>query len=314
MPESYVIEHVEFRPPIWGIPQTERAESIGYANLGRKFYVHGSLGVDINDSEGLLKDFPLLTITNALSRCTASANDIIEVLYYPSAGAVGEVWPININKRGVKLIGGTGEDWADAVRILRPPVGSAVTVPCIVVNADEVEIAGLWIEGLAVGGSTAGGIELGTTASFAKTHIHHCNFGWQTPLQDGIRAYAGFDCPSLLIHDNVFNDKITRDGVRLSQNATRGLIYNNIFRFVAGVGIHLQALCTDVYAIFGNVFRVADGLAGQAITCNINSLGCMIYDNKAMEGKVAFANIPWVDAGANHWANNMSNILLVNPA
>jgi hypothetical protein len=40
----------------------------------------------------------------------------------------------------------------------------------------------------------------------------------------------------------------------------------------------------------------------------------MIYNNVAMQGKVAFANIPWVDAGANHWANNMSNILLVNPA
>jgi len=314
MPDSYVIEHTEYRPPIWGIPQTDRAESIGYANLGRKFYVHGTLGNDTNDSEGLFVDFPLLTITNALSRCTASANDIIEVLYYPSAGATGEVWPININKRGVKLIGGTGEDWADGVRILRPPVGTGVDVATVVVNADDVEIAGLWIEGLAAGGSTAGGIELGTTASFAKTHIHHCNFGWQTALQDGIVGLAGFDVPSLLVHDCVFNDKITRDGIRLSQNATRGLIYNNIFRNVGGVGINLAALCTDIYAIFGNVFAVADSAPGEAINCNAASLGCMIYDNKAMEGKVAFANIPWVDAGANHWANNMSNILLVNPA
>lgn len=316
MPDSYALAFQESRSPVWGVPQTAREENINYGNLGRTFYVHGTLGADINESEGLDLDFPLRTITNALSRCTASANDVICVLYYPSAGATGEVWPININKRGVKLIGGMGEDWADAVRIIRPPVGTAAGVAPIQVNADEVEIAGLWIEGIAAGGSTTGGIDLGATASFAKTHIHHCNFGWQTALQDGIRGYAGFDLPSLLIHDCVFNSNITRDGVRLSQNATRGMIYNNIFRLVGGVGVHLQALCTDVYAIFGNAFRVADAAPGEAITLNVNATGCMVYNNIAMQGKVAFANIPFVDASAgnNHWANNMSNILLVNPA
>jgi hypothetical protein len=89
-----------------------------------------------------------------------------------------------------------------------------------------------------------------------------------------------------------------------------------MFRLVGGVGVHLQALCTDVYSIDNNMFRVADGGAGEAITLNVNATGCMVFNNLAMQGKVAFANIPYVDASAgnNHWANNMSNILLVNPA
>jgi hypothetical protein len=33
-----------------------------------------------------------------------------------------------------------------------------------------------------------------------------------------------------------------------------------------------------------------------------------------MQGKVAFANIPWLDGGTNNWGLNYSNILAVNPA
>ncbi len=311
MVDMYNIELQPTRDPIWGVPNTGRMENVGYGHLGKTFYVHGLNGSDLNDYDGLSSDFPFKTITYALAHCTALANDVIVVLYYPSAGAVGEVWPININVRGVKLIGGGGEELAETVRILRVPAAAGNVAP-ILVAADDVEIAGLWIE--AQGGSTHGGIEISVSASFAKTHIHHCNFGWQTALQDGIRCPAGFDCPSLNIHDNVFNDNITRDGVRLSQNATRGVIHHNIFRLVAGVGVHFQAGCTDVWAVHDNVFQVADAAPGEAITCVAGSTRCMIFNNLAMEGKVAFANIPWVEAGTNHWANNMSNNLLVNPA
>jgi len=314
MPDQKDLELQDERSPVWGIPQTGRDENISYGHLGRTFYVHGTLGSDINDSEGLQSEFPLRTITNALSRCTASANDVIVVLFYGSTPPTTEVWPININKRGVKLIGGGGEDFMNEVTIIRPPVGTAVGVAPILVAADDVEIAGLWIEGIAAGGSTTGGIEISVSASFSRTHIHHCGFGMQTALQDGIRCPAGFDCPSLRIHDCVFNDKITRDGIRLSQNATRGTIYKNEFRLVGGVGINLQAGCTDIYSIHDNFFRVADSAPGEAINCVAGSTLCMIYNNIAMQGKVAFANIPWVDAGTNNWANNMSNILLVNPA
>ena len=314
MPGDKDLEFQDYRAPIWGIGNTGRERNIGWGHLGRTYYVHGTIGRDSNDYDGLSSEFPFLTITHALSHCVASANDVIVVLFYGSTPPATEVWPININKRGVKLIGGGGEDFMTEVTIIRPPVGTAVGIAPIQVNADDVEIAGLWIEGIAAGGSTTGGIDLGSAASYSRTHIHHCGFGMQTPLLYGIRGFAGFDLPSLLVHDCVFNDKITGDGIRLSQNATRGQIYNNQFRNVGGVGINLQALCTDIYAIHDNVFRVRDAAPGEAINCNAASGLCMIYNNIAMEGKIAFANIPWVEAGTNHWANNMSNILLVNPA
>jgi hypothetical protein len=317
MPDSYVIEHTEYRPPIWGIPQTDRAESIGYAPLGRTFYVHGTLGVDINDSEGLVKDFPLRTITNAISRCTAGANDIIEVLYYPSAGATGEVWPIIIDVEGVKLIGGTGEIFSDTTRLIRPPVASGAACPCIGVNANNVEIAGFWLECQA--GSTASCIQVpgpGATAATYRTIIHHCVFGVQNPAAYGVGNLnaPNLDAVNLDIHDCLFENQISVSAIFIGWNATRGQFHDNIFRKSGNPAISLAVSAATVWGIYNNVFSVVDAGAGEAITCAAGPADCLFFGNLALNSKVAFANIPWTEAGTGHWGNNMSNVLLVNPA
>jgi hypothetical protein len=314
--ESYSLEYLPVRSPVWGIPRTDRMESIGFGNLGRTFYVHGTLGSDSNDYDGLSSDFPFRTITYALARCTALANDVIVVLYYPSAGATGEVWPININKAGVKLIGGTGLMLPDAVRVIRPPVASG-DICAIGVTANDVEIAGLWIELQA--GSTHGCIEVpgpGAAGPTYRTKIHHCVFGGQTAARDGIwnPAAANFDAVNLDVYECVFDTYLTRSGIRIDWNSTRGEFHNNFFRLVAGPGIYLAGTAAAVWRVFDNIFSVPDAAPGEAITTIIGTAGCLFYRNIAMEGKVAFANIPWVEGGTGEWALNYSNILLVNPA
>lgn len=317
MPDMYNIELQPYRPPIWGIPLTGREENLGYGHLGKTFYVHGLNGLNNNaDGNGMSSEFPFLTITYALAQCTALANDVIVVLYYPSAGALGETWPININKRGVRLIGGGGQMLPDATRVLRPPLASG-DICAIGVTADDVEIAGLWVELQA--GSTHGCIEVpgpGAVAATYRTKIHHCVFGGQTPARDGIwnPAAPNLDAVNLDVYECVFDLNLTRSGVRLDWNSTRGEIHHNFFRLAAGPGIYMAATVAAMWRVFNNVFAVPDAVPGEAITTIAGTTGCLFYNNLAMEGKVAFANIPWVEGGTNEWANNMSNILLVNPA
>lgn len=267
---------------------------------GNVFYVD-SAHPDTNDAnDGTDPNAPLHTITHALDHCTANQEDFIIVSNFTNGD---ETWPIAITKGKVHLF----SNWYSkgVGRTITPPGDTAG----LYITGDKVEVAGFEIGG----GGTHGCIEFSTAAQSWGAHIHHNRFGWMTAAQDGIRMTGAVDKVQFLIHDNEFNDKLTRDGIRIEQNSTRSEIWNNVFRFVAGVGINLETLCTDIYAIHDNVFRVNGAVQGDAITCNINSLGCMFWGNQAMHLGAAPAQNPYVDLGANHWGVNWTGDVVTYP-
>ena len=81
-------------------------------NAGDVYYVDGTNGSNSND--GLSRDMPVLTLTYALSLCTAGNEDYIIVLGYPSAGAAGEAW------RGLRAHSGSVA--ARTLTLLRQPL------------------------------------------------------------------------------------------------------------------------------------------------------------------------------------------------
>lgn len=268
---------------------------------GDVIYVDGTSGDD--GQLGRMASTPVLTMLRALALCTHGYNDTIIVLRYPSAGAVGEAWPIVVNKGNVHIIGNPFE--ASHMKIFHNP---AADTPAFQITVNEVEIAGIEVGG----GATDGCIE--TSGAVYRLNIHHCDFGWQYASQDGIRFPGTDDVPHAWIHDNRFNDNLTRDGIRVEHNSTRSVFERNLFRLVGGIGIHLQGLCTDIYGIFDNRFRVADSATGEAITfLNVNSERCMIDGNRTMEGQVQMGLVPYRDLGDNHWGLNYYSIIAIMP-
>ncbi len=266
--------------------------------VGNIFYVGGTGAADTNT--GADPAHPLKTITHAIVHCTTNMNDVIVVV---AVSAADETFPITVNKSKVHII---GSSFNTGIGRGLTPVGDTA---CFLVTGDKVEIAGMEL----AAGAAHACIETNPAAQSWGLHVHHCDFGWMSAGRDGILLPAGFDSVQCLIHDNRFNDKLTRDGIRIEQNSTRGAIWNNQFRGVGGIGINLQALCTDIFAIHDNVFRVADSVDGEGITCNANSLGAMIWGNVGMQGVAAMTKVPYRDLGANHWGINYYDIRAIMP-
>jgi len=291
-----------FYPGQWGILGSDSPLGLRTDTRGSVFYVDSGHARANDANTGTDPDAPLMTITRALVRCTTNANDFILVRQLTNAL---ETFPINITKNRVHLLStfyryGHGPE-------IRPVADTAG----ITLNADNVEIAGFEISG----GNTNGCIASGTLATWGAD-IHHCRFAFQalTP-QDGIRMDGAVDKPHWTIHDNWFGDKIVRDGIRIDQNSTRSEIWGNHFRqgAASGVGINLVTLCTDIYAIHDNVFRVVGATQGDAITCNINSTNCMFFGNQAMCLGANPAQNPYIDLGTNDWGVNWAGDVVIYP-
>lgn len=266
-------------------------------NAGDIYYVDGTNG--LNTNSGLDRDNPVLTITYALSLCTAGNEDYIIVMGYPSAGAGGETWPIPVSVANVHIIGdslyqASPSAWID------PPADTHG----MVISANFVEIAGLEVRG----GATAACITNDSNLVW-RAYIHHCDFGFQSGARDGILQTGLVDNPHWLIEHNRFGHlaNITRDAIRIEYNSTRSIIRNNYFYVNTGcVGIHFQGLCTAIGYVMDNSFKVADAAAGEAIYVeNANAGTCQFHGNRVASGNVAMAFNPYRDLGAAmHWGIN----------
>jgi len=276
--------------------------------VGNIFFLDGIAGVDTNHGRSLY--FPLLTYTEALLQCVNDNNDYIIVLDYWSPGT--ETWPIAVNKSMVHIIGLEFEsvNWAVVV-----PGGDN---PSFNVTAHYVEIAHLEIGA----GATMGAIHVGSGAGIWGLNAHHCSFGWShTTGQDGIRNPAGGDAPYLNAYACRFGQGLTRDGIRIEHNATRGRLGvpgkpSNIFDRVGGIGIHVTGPAV-LEGVFDNRHILAADVAGGAITfINPGSSQAFIDGNRCGFGNqpADFLNNPYRDLGNNHWGVNWKQAATVLPA
>ena len=270
------------------------------ANLGSVFYVDGT-GPDTNN--GLTPQTPLASFKAALALCTNQRNDTIVVLDYWAAGT--EDWPIVVDKEMVHIIGvpGSGGPWPQ----VNPPGDTAA----FSVTALGVEIANLSVNG----GATHGAIEIG--ASVWGIEIHHCWFGEAGTAQDGIRDVAPFDAVYWHVHHNHFGSGLTRYGVAILHNATRGTVSDNVFHANADVCIRVVSDFAEGW-ILNNTFGLLADVAGGAITLDATCVGGVtVRGNGAHFGDTAMAQNPYLDSaagGSNHWLLNYQGIVAVLPA
>ena len=270
------------------------------ANFGTVYYIDGT-GPDTND--GLTPQTPLASFKAALALCTSQRNDTIVVLDYWQAGT--EDWPIVVDKEMVHIIGvaASGAPWPQV-----NPVGDFAGFN---VTAQGVEISNLSVNG----GANHGAIEIG--AAVWGTEIHHCWFGEAGTCQDGIRDVAPFDAVYLHVHHNRFGAGISRYGIAILHNATRGMINDNVFHENADVCIKVDIEFAQGW-ILDNTFGMLADVAGDAITLDVTCVGGVtVAGNRAHFGDTVMAQNPYLDSaagGSNHWGLNYAGILATFPA
>ena len=250
-----------------------------------------------NNNQGWTPDDPVLTMTQALALATSWKGDVI---YARGIGTPsGETWPIVCNKDDVTIIG-----WGEEAN------RSALVTPSGDTASFSIQAHNLTFICLEIGGGAShGAIEIGAANLWALL-VKACWFGVQQTPQDGVKVNSPYDAPYLTVIDSWFGQGITRDGIRIEHNITRGQLgmagHGNRFLDVAGIGIN------DINGIQGvtildNLFRLPSDTVGKAVTLHVNSADCLIDGNRANFGKTAMAANPFVDAaaaGKNTWGLN----------
>jgi len=275
------------------------------ANQGDVIYLNDSAGDDAN--LGRRPDQPVASFLRALALCTNDRNDTIVVLDF-YGGTVDENWPIDVNKSMVSIIG------VPLGGALWPQVNPTGDFAAFSVTAAGVEICNLSVNG----GANHGAIEM-TPAAVWGTEIHHCFFGEMGTAQDGIRMEG----PYAKVWACRFGWGLTRDGVRVGTNATRGMVgapglEPNWFRGVPGVAIN----GTNQFSqggIFDNRFSIPADVAGAAITLGVDVAGVHIDGNSAIFGEnqaIGGDANPYLDNAANDansWGLNYWGALATPP-
>ncbi len=283
---------------------------------GNAFFVDGVNGVATNN--GRDPDSPLLTLKSALALCKNGNRDIIYVLDYPWAGGVtDEDEPIVVNKSTVTIVGiGIG-----TYNI--PVIGASGNTAAISLTAHRVRFIGL--EFVTGAGSSHGCVQIDATCHgvefwrcLFERDIHAPGSG----AQDGILVSPGFGAPDLRVVGCIFGPGLSRDGVRVVTNITRGMIGlpgepSNFFDRCPEVGINLGiAAGVTAAGIFDNRFMCYSDVEGKAITIGSLCGGCFIDGNSANFGSSAMTNNPFKDlagAIANTWGRNFKGGIAVMP-
>jgi len=260
---------------------------LGLASLGKGqiFYVDGNAGS--NNNSGVIPTSPWKTIKHALTKCVAFRNDYILVLDHYQ-----ETFPIVVNVDSVHIIGIGGYNVAPYQPMVWLTASGDTTIFNII--ADYFEIAGFEFGS----GASYGAIEW--TGSKGYGWIHDNAFGRMQTGLDGIQVPATFDPPQMLIGpNNVFGPGLTRDGIRVDHNMTRGIIEDNLFLSVPGIGINIPGSFA-LGTIRRNKFKLPSDTGGKAITLSATA-GTgegFVEDNDANFGATnAMGNIPWVVTG-----------------
>lgn len=261
--------------------RAREVQGIGYGSVqqGGNYWVDGSSGSATNSGKN--PDSPISTIAAALDLCTGYNDDYIWVNdYYSSTGA------ISLDVASAHVIA-TGPYNVGQPMVYVTPSGDT---PAFYIAEDFVELAGFEIKG----GATAGGIEWSATKGYGR--IHNCVFGRMQTAQDGIRVTAPYDAVEEIIEDCIFGSGITRYGIFIDHNMTRGIIRNNIFRAVTNIAINVDQMANGM--IIGNRFMLPSDTAGYAITLAAACSGVYVADNNAnFGGTDSMAQIPYAVTG-----------------
>lgn len=277
---------------------------------GKIFFVDGgSTGPTHNNNDGLSPYTPKQTLTAALALCTSGADDVVYVVNYGSNGRNAEPsWPVIMSKDFVHLIG-----------LLSTPSSKWPTVKpdddnhALEVTGQRVEIANLEVGG----GATKAGIHVGSAGGIWGCYIHSVWFGvtGDTAGQDGVFVETGEDAPFLEIDDCRFGSAVTRYGVYINGNATKGRIgskYGNFFRS-ANIAVNVAGPA-GLAGIQNNAFALPSDTAGYAITMSATSSGALVDGNRAAFKIAAMTNNPFRDlSNANHWLVNYRQGLTISP-
>jgi len=285
---------------------SQRASELVQAGLpgGKVFWVASG---GSNDNDGS-PDYPFLTITYALSKCTAGNEDTIYINsdYWQ---ATGETWPISVNKTNVHIkgvnYGPTG--YGPTIK----PTGDTAAFDMVSAGAGS-EICNLAL----AGGATAACIELEGTGHF---WIHDCMFG---NADNGAGAYGilstqGTVNAECVIEDNVFHGDLANVPGKLTENGIQA-IGTNLFRhtiirrnYFLGLAVGINLGSAAGLSILDNKFVCADSGDGEAIALATGARGCMVDGNVVMNGgDAAMTQQPYVDVAAtnkNHWGVNWTS-------
>jgi hypothetical protein len=278
---------------------------------GRLFFVDGgSSGPTHNNNDGLTPNTPKQTLTAALALATSGADDVVYVLNYGSNGRNAEpAWPVTVSKDLVHLIGVQSMEnskWP----VVKPDDDNHA----LDITGHRVEVATLEVGG----GATKAAIHVGSAGGIWAAYLHDLWFGvtGDSAGQDGVYVAAGEDAPYLMVEDCQFGSYVTRYGVLVDGNATRGMIgykQGNFFKS-ANIAINIAG-AAGLTGILNNVFGLPSDTAGYAITMSATSSGTVIDGNRAAYQIAAMTNNPFRDLSvtANHWVVNYQQGLTVAP-
>jgi hypothetical protein len=275
---------------------------------GKTFYVDkdGSDGYD-----GLDPNYPLKTITKAISLCTASAFDAIVVMQEsPSSPTTGETWPINLSKAGILLTGLYSRGL-----ISDSGFGSNdVDEDTINVTANHCAVENLYLQ-VKTGGTTGNVISTTAAAIYGFT-LRNCWLALQNTTLYAFYTGASADWPYLLIEDCFFgvpNGSNYTSAIKLF-NASFSAIRRNVFYPASSYIIDVGAQCNNT-AILDNKFKMASDTDGFAIYCQTGSADNFIDGNHATFGSNSMSNHAYFDAGSdtNDWGLNYEEIDAVLP-
>lgn len=268
-----------------------------WPGAGNVYYLDGCAGDDAND--GLTADTPKLTMTEALSLCTADNDDYVIVLDYWQPA--GETWPVAVDVSKVHIIGvksGGYRCWA----CMSPPGDTAA----LSIEANDVRIANLYIEA----GANHGGIEF--SGGVSRMGIYDC---WFATGKHGVYDASGTIAFGLEIAGCYFCQALTAQNIYINDDPAFIRIHDCVFDACQDVAISIvQGAAGQVY---NNLIACGADVQGRGITLAAGVSRYLVTGNVANFGDTDMAANPFLDsagAGTNHWANNMKGITLIQPA
>lgn len=277
---------------------------------GRSFYVReGSATghiVSSDDNEGTDPQYPLNSIQAALDKCVDSIGDYVFVLYHSTILSA----PITIPKRTIHLIAVSSGNF-DSRNDLNGASESAIKITSV---GRDFELAGFNI-----GGAGADyGIEVAAGETMYRCHIHHCTFGNNLGVTDGIHAA---EMSNMAVDHCLFGSAVTGYAINCSSSVMLMLLHN-LFHDCSSGCIYLSLGAVQNFIMDNTFGGPINGADGWAIDLPVSSSKCLVMGNRASECGDATqgAGNPYRDRSANSlaaklnmWADNKAGNAFGDP-